>query len=145
MIFNSNYDRKSVHIGTVNSEPTRTQQQFQNEVNINTIISRYKTTGVLPERGGKPVFGDFSEITDFRTAQGVVAEANQAFQALPAHLRRRFNNDPAAFIDFVSDNENRSEAEKLGIVPKKEVKPTETPAAKPAETPVKPATDSIPT
>jgi len=145
MVFNSGYQRHNVYLGTVNNKPTMTQQQFANEVNINSIIGRYKTTGVLPEREGRPVFGDFSNLTDFRTAQGIVAEANQAFQALPAVIRRRFNNDPAEFISFVEDEDNRKEAEKLGLVPKKEVKPTEIPAAKPAETPVVKPADSIAT
>ena len=42
--------------------------------------------------------------------------------ALPAHLRARFENDPAQLIDFLGDENNRSEAEKLGLleVPKAE-------------------------
>jgi len=138
MKFNTAYDRKFV-IGTINKEPSLTQQQFADEVNINNIIARYQTTGVLP-KGGTPVFGDFSNIQDFQSAQDAIATAKQAFEALPPYLRRRFNNDPAQLLSFIEDDDNRYEAEKLGLVPKKEVKPTETPVTKAPEQPAeKPA------
>lgn len=144
MEFHTPYNR-SPYPGTINAEPTRTQQQFAGDANINTIIARYRITGILPERRGVPRYGDFTGLQDFQTAQGIVAEANQAFQALPATLRRRFNNDPSQFVAFVEDEENRAEAEKLGLVPKKEVKPTEIPAANAAKNPAEKPADSMPT
>ena len=43
--------------------------------------------------------------------------ADDAFMALPAAVRERFNNDPAELVDFVSDVNNRSEAIDLGLIP----------------------------
>ena len=41
------------------------------------------------------------------------------FEALPAELRREFNNDPAQFIEYVNDPENiDSLAEKLPALAK---------------------------
>ena len=47
----------------------------------------------------------------------MVMAADDAFMALPANIRERFNNDPAELVDFVSDDRNRSEAIDLGLVP----------------------------
>jgi Chlamydia-phage Chp2 scaffold (Chlamy_scaf) len=46
-----------------------------------------------------------------------VIAADAAFMQLPADIRTRFNNDAGAFVDFCSDENNRAEAEKLGLVP----------------------------
>jgi len=138
MRFKTAYDIITTkRVGTINSLPSLTQQQFAGDANINNILKKYHKTGVLPVKGNKPLYGDFTGLLDYQEAQNIVAGANQAFQALPATIRRRFHNDPAQFVAFVGDEENRHEAEKLGLVPKKEVKTDEKPE------PVKPA-DSIP-
>ena len=41
---------------------------------------------------------------------------------LPAKIRRRFDNDPTAFIEFVQNPSNKSEMEELGILPKVHVR-----------------------
>ena len=47
----------------------------------------------------------------------MVLAADDAFMALPANVRERFNNDPAELVDFISDVANRSEAIDLGLIP----------------------------
>jgi phage internal scaffolding protein len=42
--------------------------------------------------------------------------AEDEFDALPAQIRARFENEPANLIDFLSNEQNRDEAEKLGLV-----------------------------
>lgn len=95
-----------------------TKQSFRDECDINGIMSRYVATGMLEhvnERAG--VFEDFSGF-DFAQSMNVVAKANEMFAALPAQIRKRFQNDPVAFVEFVQDESNRDEAVKLGIVNK---------------------------
>ena len=46
---------------------------------------------------------------------------------LPADVRTRFNNDAGALVDFVSDDANRAEAEKLGLVLPKASEPNPAP------------------
>jgi len=97
-------------------EKTRTQQHQKEEADINTIVKRFGLTGQLPENVRMPRYGDFTEVTDYQTALNAVIAANNAFLSMPAHVRRRFNNDPAAFVDFCSDASNLEEAKKLGLV-----------------------------
>ncbi|UPW41540.1 internal scaffolding protein [Peromfec virus RodF8_61] len=104
--------------------PSMTQQQFKEESNINNIIDRYKATGYLTDplnpSTRKPIYGDFSEIPSYQEVCNVIAAANEAFDALPAALRKRFNNDPQELLDFLNDEANTDEAIALGLVDKDE-------------------------
>lgn len=97
-------------------EPTLAQQHAREETDINTIVRRFGLTGELPNNVRVPRYGDFTAVSDYQTAMNMVMEANEAFMQLPADVRSRFNNDPGALVDFMSDDSNRAEAEKLGLV-----------------------------
>lgn len=103
-----------------NNEPSCTQQHFADECDINVIVSKYMTTGILGDSLSsasiEPQYGDFASAPDFHTAQNIIAQANQAFDLLPAHLRKRFENDPGKMLEFLDDDSNREEAEKIGLV-----------------------------
>lgn len=92
------------------------QQQFKDEADINTIVKRFGLTGELPENVRLPVSGDFTGIGDFQSAMNAVRAAEESFMQVPAHIRARFGNDPAALIDFLGDDKNRDEALKLGLL-----------------------------
>lgn len=96
-------------------EPTLTQQQFRDEVDINTIVRNFGLTGELPENGAYPAYSDFAEIIDYHTAMNVIRAADEAFMALPAEARARFANDPQRLMEFVADKNNAAEAAKLGL------------------------------
>ena len=98
-------------------DPSLAQQHAAEECDINTIVRRFGLTGQLPENVRMPQYGDFSDATDYHTALNAVIAANESFMQLPADVRTRFNNDPGAFVDFCSDENNRAEAVKLGLVP----------------------------
>ena len=119
-----NYDTiaASNESGLACEEPTLAQQQFRDECDINNILRQFNITGQLPDTPLSPRYGDFSGIGDYHSALNAVIAAEDQFMALPANLRARFGNDPAQLIDFLGDENNRSEAEKLGLleVPKAE-------------------------
>lgn len=98
----------------------RTKQAHKAECDINNILARFKRTGVLDfQQKMQPQYGDVTAI-DFQEAQFLIAKANGMFAAMPAHLRARFDNDPAKFLAFVNDKRNRNEAEDLGLLKEKE-------------------------
>lgn len=97
-------------------DPSKAQQHAKDECDINTIVRRFGLTGELPSGVRAPTYGDFTHATDYHTAMNAVIAADAAFMQLPADIRTRFNNDAGAFVDFVSDDNNRAEAEKLGLV-----------------------------
>lgn len=137
-----NYDRDeaSQSSGLECKDPTRTQQHFAEETDINTIVERFKITGQLPENVRMPTYADFDEIYNFQDAMNAIRLAEESFAAMPANVRRRFNNDPAQFLEFCYDDNNREEAIRMGLVPPREATPpiqgkteaSPTDAAKPA-------------
>jgi len=112
-----NYDAESVSLetGLVCSDPSLAQQQFRDESDINTILKQFNVTGQLPTPVSMPQYGDFTDSVDYHQALNYVIASEEAFMTLPAQIRAKFNNDPGALLDFLNDEKNFSEAEKLGI------------------------------
>lgn len=98
-------------------DPSLTQQNFKDEVDINVMLEKFKVTGMMPQAVRLPSYGDFTGVADYRTAIEAVRKADSAFMELPAAIRARFDNDPQKFLGFVSDSKNREEAIKLGLIP----------------------------
>lgn len=116
-----NYDADAASLAAgldTTGEPTKTQQQFKDDADINTIVRRFGITGQLPNGIGIPRSGDFTNITDFQTAMNTVIAAQDAFMLLPGETRARFNNNPQQLLAFLDDPANRDEAIKLGIIEK---------------------------
>lgn len=98
-------------------------QSAREEVDINTIVRRFGLTGQLPSDVAVPTFGDFSSmVVDYQSALNLVIEADEAFGKMPADVRARFGNDAQAFVAFASDEKNRDEARKLGLLVPEEPK-----------------------
>lgn len=100
--------------------PSMTDQQFAKECDINFILKRFIETGVLPNARGSGVFIDCSQIGDFASLMQKVDTARSRFADLPSDIRSRFGHDAAAFLDFVSNPDNKDECIRLGIFNKKE-------------------------
>lgn len=112
-------------------KPSKTQQQFKNECDVNKIIARFNKTGELTHlKKSKGVFTDLTYVTDYQTALDKVMKANQAFSELNSQTRNRFGNDPQNLVNFLQDPKNKAEAIELGLI----VAPSVTPPA-PAEPP----------
>lgn len=105
-----------------------TKQEFQEECDINVIMTRMAATGVDPyqDRKERGRFGDATGLVGFADAMNIVLEAEHLFSELPATIRDRFGNDPAILLEWLEDGKNRDEAISLGIVnpPPAEEKPT---------------------
>ena len=114
--YNYDTDEVSNETGLVCPEPTMAQQQFRDEADINTIMERFGRTGELIAPVRMPQYGDFTGVSDYHTAMNAVIEAQTSFDALPAKVRARFDNDPGRFVEFCLDDNNRDEAVKLGLV-----------------------------
>jgi len=93
-----------------------TQQEFRDEVDINTIVRRFGVTGKVPVSAVPGQVGDFTGVTDYQTALNSLLEADAAFEVLPASVRERFRNSAAMMLQFLEDPANRDEAVKLGLV-----------------------------
>ena len=113
-----NYDRDAAtnESGLACEEPSLAQQHHKDECDINNILRQFNITGLLPESPLSPRYGDFTGIGYYHTALNRVIAAQDEFDALPAQIRARFDNDPAQLIEFLENSDNRPEAEELGLV-----------------------------
>lgn len=101
-------------------DPTLAQQQFKDQCDINILMARYLETGEMPQVQDGLTYGNFEGIFDFQTAMNAVRTAEELFSQFPARIKNRFDNNPQNMIGFLSDPENREEAEFLGLIAKQE-------------------------
>lgn len=106
-----------IRVRTMPVGDSRTEQSHKSVVNVNTIMAKYKKTGLFPQRTTVPTYGDFTGYDDFHQTQNRVAEARSNFMTLPARIRKMFDNDPGKLLEFVLDADNRSEAIEMGLLP----------------------------
>ncbi len=95
----------------------KTVQASKDECDINILMSRYEKTGTLPINTKQPIYGDFSNVSDYMDAVHQTAKAQAMFDALPARIRDRFGNSPEGLLEFMDDPQNLDEAIELGLVP----------------------------
>lgn len=95
--------------------PSLTDQSQAAECDVNNILKRFQQTGILPGVDTKAVFQDVSNVPDYHAAMDIVINAERQFSSLDAHVRKRFNNDPAEFMEFIHDPKKAAEAVKLGL------------------------------
>lgn len=106
-----------------NFPPTKAKQEFKDECDINTIMRKYRQTGLFEHVNRyQGSYGDLGEPCDFQTAQNIIIEAREAFESLPAVMRKRFDNNPHDFLEFVHDPANKAEMIEMGLM-KKPIQP----------------------
>ena len=84
---------------------SRTKQSFADQCEINNIINKFQATGAITHANKHQLHYGETDGTTFHEAMNIVCEAQEAFSELPSSLRNRFGNDPAAYLDFVSNEE----------------------------------------
>lgn len=96
----------------------RVKQSFVAECDINNIIKQYSQTGQIKHMSQKAAEGAYMDLPDdldFQESMNIVKAGEAAFATLPSHVRDRFGNSPAAFLEFMADPDNQEEAIKLGL------------------------------
>lgn len=116
VMIRSRYDGSVVPVRVVCGEELLTKQEFKDDCDLNRLMKKYVRGGELPVSSRKALYADCSQVADFLEAQLLVQRAGDQFAALPANVRERFKNSPAAFLEFMADKANQEEAGKLGLV-----------------------------
>jgi len=114
--FQSAYSQKPrVSISFPENSPW-TKQSHKDECDINQIMSRYIATGELPNIAERaPQYLDVTGI-EFQASMDFIAGANSLFHEMPSSIRNRFENSPALFLDFCSQEKNRPELAEMGLL-----------------------------
>lgn len=118
------------------------EQNHKQEVDINNIIRRHGIDMIAKTAAmSQPQYiMDENPNNDFQEAMLIVAKARESFESMPSHIRKRFSNSPAEYLDFVQNPQNKDELIKLGLAtePPKPADPIEVRVINP-ETPPAPA------
>jgi len=109
--------------------PSKTQQHFEPETNLNTLMKRYQRTKTLPQTQRQPMYGDFTQLPDLGEMQRQMISMNDAFMSLPAKIRKEYDNDPAKFIAAAKrgDKETEELFRKTGLLKEPEIDPKDDP------------------
>jgi phage internal scaffolding protein len=110
--------------------PSQTIQSQADDANINILMERFGITGKMPENVHIPMYGDFTQITDYKGALEAVRFAHDKFMEIPAQIRNKFDNDPQKYLEYTANPANLAEMRTLGIAkplpPQPQVPPNDT-------------------
>ena len=111
--FRTQYDHERPRVNTGRDTPVK--QSFKDETDVNRIIAKYQQTGAVSHANRfAPRYGE-ADSQDFHKAMTLVVETQQAFDALPSALRRRFSNDPAEWVDWL-ENADEADLREAGLI-----------------------------
>lgn len=97
--------------------PSRAKQSMMKECDINQIMAKFAKTGMIEHvKTHGAHYGEMPEAEDFHSAMNLITDATRVFEELPSHVRANFNNDPADFLEFISDPENLDGMIELGLI-----------------------------
>ena len=91
-------------------------QSDAEEADINVLVKRFGIGEVPIHDVRAPSYGDFTGLKSPHEMAQALVEAQAAFMALPAVVRSEFANDPHAFVDFCSKDENYDRICDLGLL-----------------------------
>lgn len=83
---------------------------------MHRIMRQYQETGIIThakQYAGK--YMDMADAMDFQRSMNIVTSATQMFETVPSQIRKKFGNDPAAFLDFVQNPENYDSIKEMGL------------------------------
>lgn len=98
--------------------PSMTKQSEMDACDIHNVLRQFSPAGLqqaISESQARGQYADLPDEIDYQAALNTVLEGERAFASLPARTRERFNNSPAAFLEFMADADNQAEAIKLGL------------------------------
>ena len=104
----------TVRIQTVTPGESLTEQSHRSTTNINAIVAKARR-GIPVHSDREPYFGDFSSGMDYREAMEKIRDCKRDFLSYPPEIRKRFENDPAQFLDFVLNPDNAKELKEMGL------------------------------
>lgn len=130
--WNHDRDNESLATSLTCRDPSKTQQQFAKETDINEILRKFLSTGELPATGA-PAFADVEE-TELMDRMVTAWEVDQAWDKLPPAARAILRT-PQKFVEWYDqciETGNIEGLREIGLIP------TEKEAAKAAQAPSEP-------
>lgn len=121
-------ERKRVTMDPVG--PSRVKQSFRDGSDINNIMKKYLSTGVLPYLNPRtPKYGDFTSADDYFACALKVRAAEEAWLQVPSDVRNYCGNDVGNYFRLIEDESLREDAYRLGVL----ARPGKAPGTAPVE------------
>ena len=123
-MFRSAYAHRDeqLHQGIVFEEPSLTDQSQYKDTDINNIVRRYQTTGLLDSPGAVSFetlqYGDATLLPDYQTALDLVNSVHEEFSSLPSEVREKFGHDPMQLLDALQDPTKQQMLQDIGLLSK---------------------------
>ena len=93
-----------------------TEQNMTKECDVNEIIKKYDKQGLITHLNRiEAQFGDMTGM-DYKESLDLVIKVKAEFDQLPSEIRKEFSNDPAKYLEFMENPENRDRAIELGLI-----------------------------
>lgn len=104
-------------ISTTCEEETLTEQSHVDEVDVNKIIKKHGMDVIAKTRELMADNFRMDEIptNDFHEALMIIQKASKTFTSLPSSVRKRFDNEPSKFLDFVQNPANNQAMVDMGL------------------------------
>ncbi|AXQ65754.1 MAG: internal scaffolding protein [Microviridae sp.] len=114
MSFNTRLETRRVSISFAGEE-LLTEQNHAEMCDVHSIVKRFERTQMFDHVSSYGAYGDYISGLDFHSAMNQIAEAESMFETIPSKLRAEFGNDPARFLSWIQDENNRDEIEGKGF------------------------------
>lgn len=107
--------RRKVSI-TFDPKEDMCEQAHKEACDIHNIMRKYEKTGIIEHVNKyEGTYMDMADAPDYHAAQMILADAKSMFETVPSSIRADFDNDPAKFVTFMQNPENRAEIEAYGL------------------------------
>lgn len=102
-----------IKVLTKTSGKSNVEQHHRTE--IKKMVERAEREGLF--RASTRFEGEMDDFPayDFMEAQFHMARANSMFESLPSQVRQKFDNNPAAFMQFANNPDNAQEMVNMGL------------------------------
>jgi phage internal scaffolding protein len=95
-----------------------TEQSHKQECDMHHIYKRALRQGIDALNDNTLVNwqeSNYLGVPDYQAAMNMIAKTDQMFDQVPAEIRRKFENDPAKFVDFMSNPDNYQAIQDMGL------------------------------
>lgn len=110
--WNHDTDHESLSTATTFRDPSKTQQQFAKDADINEILRKFMTTGEPPAQVSNPRYMDVDQEFDLQDQMVTAHQVQEAWDALPQAAKDLLGT-PARFTDYVERAMERGDIEAL--------------------------------
>jgi len=107
--------RNRIQLTIPEDEVIRVEQAHKDEVNINNIVKRHGMDLIAKTAALQQFKYDDNPNNDFQETMNMILKAEKSFSSVPSEIRKQFDNNPAKFMDFIHNGDNKQQLIDWGL------------------------------